>query len=90
MQALRSRQHLTDDARTFIRRLVAVAAKAGHVQENVSHAVIRNDEAITLGNVEPFDNARNLYELSGCLVAKIDVQPEPRPRSILFQSRPTP
>ena len=57
LQALGPRQHLADDARAFIGGLIAVAAQAGHVQQHVGHAVVGNDEAVTLGDIEPFDDA---------------------------------
>ena len=60
LQALRPLQHLADDARAFVGGLEAVAAQAGHVQQHVRHAVVGNDEAVALGDVEPFDDAGEL------------------------------
>ena len=57
LQALGPLQHLADDARALIGGLEAVAAQAGHVQQHVRHAVVGNDEAETLGDVEPLDDA---------------------------------
>ena len=57
LQALRPLQHLADDARAFIGGLEAVAAQAGHVQQDVRQAVVGDDEAIALGDIEPLDDA---------------------------------
>ena len=51
-----------DDPRTFIGGLVAVAAQARHVQKNVGHAVVGNDESKTLGDIEPLDDTGQLDE----------------------------
>jgi hypothetical protein len=48
---------LANDARAFLRGLESVAPQAGHMQQNVRHAIVRNDEAITLGDIEPLDDA---------------------------------
>ena len=53
-----------DHARAFIGGLVSVAAQAGHVQKNVGQPVIGNDEAITLGDVEPLDDAGHSMTLA--------------------------
>ena|SRR5579863_6937539 len=42
------------------------------MQEHVGHAVIGNDESISLGNIEPFDPAGNLDELKGGRAVLID------------------
>src|SRR3954470_10394631 len=48
LQALRAVLHLADDARALIRRLEAVTTQARDVQEHVRHAVVGNDETVTL------------------------------------------
>ena len=35
------------------------------MQKNVLHAIVRNDEAEALGDVEPLDDARDLDEVDG-------------------------
>jgi hypothetical protein len=42
--------------------LVPIATQAGHVQQHVSHAVVRDDESEPLGHIEPFDDPRNLND----------------------------
>jgi hypothetical protein len=37
--------------------LKAVAPQTGHVQKNIGHPVVGNDEAVALGDIEPFDDA---------------------------------
>ncbi len=54
------------------------------MQEDVGHAVIRHDEAVTLGNIEPFDDAGHLNDMSRRLIAEIDVGSEPRSGSFWF------
>src|SRR5262249_14927745 len=46
--------------RTFVRGLEAVATKGRHVQKNIGQTVVRNDEPITFGYIEPLDRARQL------------------------------
>ena len=74
LQAARALRRLDDDARAFMGDLVAVAAKAGDVQEHVRHAAVRHDEAEALRDVEPFDAAGDFDEVQrpfrrGLLVA---------------------
>ena len=70
LQALRPLQHLAHDARALVCGLEAVAAQAGNVQQHVRQAVIRNDEAVALGNVEPLDGAAEFDHARG-LVGEI-------------------
>ena len=58
LQSPRTVQRLDDDARALIGGLIAVAAEAGHMQQHVGPAIVGNDEAKTLGHVEPLDGAR--------------------------------
>ena len=67
LQAARPLQHLDHDARAFIGDLKAVAAQAGHVQEDVGHPVVGNDEAVALGDIEPFDDAGELDDARGLI-----------------------
>ena len=86
LQALGPRQHFAHDARAFIRRLVAVAAQAGHVQQHVGHAVVGNDEAVTLGDIKPFDNARHFDDARSSSVISTS---GPSPAPIDFVSIPS-
>ena len=65
LQAARTLQHLDHDARTLIGDLEAVAPQARHVQEDVGHAVVGNDEAVSLGDIEPLDDAGELDDARG-------------------------
>src|SRR5262249_57289215 len=58
------------DARGLIGDLEAVAPQAGHVQENVGHPVVGNNEPVALGDVEPFDDAGEFDDARG-LVADL-------------------
>ena len=51
----------------FIRRLIAVAPEHRDVQKHVRPAVVRNDEAVTLGGIEPFDDTGDFDEIGGGL-----------------------
>ena len=53
------------DACAFIGGLETVAPKHGHVQQYIGPAIVRNDEAITLRGVEPFDDAGDLDQIAG-------------------------
>src|SRR5262249_4785252 len=48
--------------RTLVSNLEAVAPQAGHVQKNVRHPVVGNDETIALRDVEPLDDAAELND----------------------------
>ena len=74
------------------RRSEAVTAQAGHVQQHVGHAVVGNDEAKSLGDVEPFDDARQLDEIGRRLVGEFSDRSwsEIGCLAFLIQSRPTP
>ena len=56
-------QRFADDARALVGGLVAVAAKAGHVQQNIGPAIVGNDEAKALADVEPLDGADDLDDI---------------------------
>src|SRR3984893_13607903 len=53
LQSLRPANRLADDAGSFISDLKPVLAQRGDVQKNVGSAVVRHDEAISLGRVKP-------------------------------------
>src|SRR5262249_41764079 len=76
LQTLGPRHHLANDARAFIGGLEAVAAQAGHVQQHVAHAVVRHDEAVSFGYIEPFDDAGDFYDLRRGLISEIDLRPK--------------
>ena len=78
LQTLWPRKHLADDARALIGGLKAVAAQAGHMQQHIRHAVVGNDEAVTLGDIEPLDDAGNFNDVRCRLVTEIDIGSEPR------------
>jgi hypothetical protein len=65
LQALGPLQHLRDDAGTFIRGLETVASKARHVKQDVCPPRVGYDEAVTLGDIEPLDDAGELDD-GGC------------------------
>ena len=48
----------------------AVTAQAGDVEKNVGRPVVRDDEAISLGSVEPLDDARDLDQADGGFLAR--------------------
>ena len=50
-----------------------VATQAGHVQEDVGHPIVGNDEAVALGDVEPLDDAGELDDAHG-LIAHLTAQ----------------
>ena len=98
LQAARALQHLDHHARAFIGDLEAVAAQARHVQENVGHPVIGNDETVALGDVEPFDDAGELDDARRLVAdlaarAAVDSQTAARPlrsNSVRRHDAPTP
>ena len=57
LQPARTVQRLDDDARAFIGGLIAIAPQARYVQQHIRPAIVGNDEAKTLGHVEPLDGA---------------------------------
>src|SRR5690606_14245147 len=60
----------TYHARSRQGRLVAIPPQTGDVKKNVSHfSAIRQDEAESLGHIEPFDGAGDLHRLRGLLIA---------------------
>src|SRR5262249_33672520 len=83
LQAARALQRLDHDPCALIGDLEAVAPQAGHVQEDVRHPVVGNDEAVTLGDVEPFDDAGELDDARRLVTdlaagAAVDAQPAAR------------
>jgi hypothetical protein len=59
---------LDQDPRSFVCGLVAVAPQAGHMEQNIGHAVVRDYEAETFGHIEPFDPAADLDKLESALL----------------------
>ena len=55
--ALGALHTLADQARSLIRRLVAIAPKHCNVQKHIRPSIVGNDEAIALRRIEPFDHA---------------------------------
>src|ERR1041385_2433886 len=47
-----------DDPCALIGGLIAVTAQAGHMQKDVRHSVVGDDEPKSLRNIEPLDDAR--------------------------------
>ncbi|MNS53869.1 hypothetical protein D3C72_866390 [compost metagenome] len=62
-----------DDARAFEDSLVTVAAQAGDVQQHILRAVIRHDEAETLGDIEPLHDAGDLGQVHGIARKVLDI-----------------
>src|SRR5262245_6280026 len=60
LQTLRPLHRLDHDSRPLMGSLESVATQAGHVQQHIGHAVVRDDEPEPLGDIEPFDHTRNL------------------------------
>src|SRR5262245_31056633 len=98
LQAARALQHLDHDACTLVCDLESVAPQTGHVQEDVGHPVVGNDEAVTLGDVEPLDDAGELDDARGLVTdlatgAAGDTQTAAGPRrsnSVRGHDAPTP
>src|SRR6185437_16194240 len=63
--ALGTLHTLADEPRSLVGRLVAVAPKHRDVKQHVRPAIVRNDEAIPLRGVEPFDDAGYFDEIGG-------------------------
>src|SRR5580704_7369315 len=69
LQAAFAPLSLGDDARAFSKGGETVASENGHVDEDVSRAVVRQDEAIAFGGVEPFDSSGDLDQPDRALAA---------------------
>ena len=63
LETARALDSLDDDSRPLIGDLVAAASETGHMEENVGHAVIGQDEAEAFGHIEPLDPAAHLDEI---------------------------
>ena len=48
-------EHLANHASAFVSCLIAVAPENGHMQKNIRHAVIWDNEAIALRGIKPLD-----------------------------------
>src|SRR5580698_1085032 len=86
LQALWPRQHFANNARAFVSSLIAIAAKAGHMQQHVGQATVWNDEAITFGNIKPFDDSSHLDDRPRRLITEIDIGSESRADCFWFDS----
>src|SRR5262245_44213907 len=85
LQAARALEHFRHHARTLVSSLETVAAQAAHVQKNIGHAVVGNDEAKALGDVEPLDRAAELDDARGLVAdfsAGSTVRFQPAARSL--------
>ena len=89
LQSLGALQHLDRHPRTFVGRLVAVAAQARHVQKYVGHPVVGNDESKTLGDIEPLDDAGQFDEIGRRLVDESLTAPGRRFAPDIFNSTPS-
>src|SRR5436190_22724586 len=67
--ALGALHALDHQPRAFIGGLIAVAPKHRDVQQHIRRAIVRNDEAISLGSIEPFDDA-GYFDKVGCGIAE--------------------
>ncbi len=67
LPAPRLLNRLDDNPRPLAGGLEAIPAQARDVEQDVGRSVVWNDEAEPLGDVEPFDPARDLYEVQGLL-----------------------
>ncbi len=76
LQSLGALQDFADDASAFARRLKAVAPQRRHMDQNVGHAIVWDNEAITLRHVEPLDLTRDLDEIESTVrgVAEIGME----------------
>src|SRR6185295_11427268 len=85
LQAAWTLQHLDHDTGALVGNLEAVAAQTGHVQEDVGHAVVGNDKAVTLRDVEPLDDAGELDDarrLIGDIRLGLTAGPQPAARHL--------
>ena len=77
-----------DYPRAFVGGLEAVAAQAGHVQQHVRHAVVGNDEAEALGDIEPLDDTGNLNEVGTRFIDELSDRSRPETCSRHFRFNP--
>ena len=71
LHALRTLQHFTLQARAFVGGLETASAEACDVKKNIRQTVVRNDEPITLGCIEPLDGPGNFKNFEPSLVHQI-------------------
>ena len=69
LQAAFAPLRLGDDARAFANGGEPVAPQHGHMDENVGLAAVRDDEAVALGDVEPFDPPGDFDEPDRAFIA---------------------
>ena len=70
-------QHLAEHTGAFISCLVAVAPEAGHVQKDIGHPIVRDDESESFCDIEPFDDASQLNEIGRRVVDEFSDRPWP-------------
>ncbi len=61
--ALWPAQRLNQNARACVSGLMAAGAHARHMQQNRARSIVRRDETIALGRIEPVDSAGHLHDL---------------------------
>ena len=75
LHPLQANGGFADDPRTFVRRLEAVATKRRDVKKNVGSTTVLGDEAVTFGNIKPFDPTCDFDEMQAfaSIVGGLDV-----------------
>ena len=63
LQPFRTAQHLANDPGPLVRRLIAASPQTGDVQQHVRMAIVRNDESVPLGCIEPLDVPGDLEDI---------------------------
>jgi len=76
LPTLRPLHRLDHDSRALMSGLESIATQAGHVQKHVGHAVVGDDEPEPLGDIEPFDHARNLDDRCRRIADQIVERPD--------------
>jgi hypothetical protein len=65
LQAPGTAKHFAVDACAFIGHLVAASAQASYMKKDVSQTVVRHDESVPFGCIEPLDCPRNFEDIDG-------------------------
>src|SRR5215469_1665724 len=84
LKSLRAGQHFAGDPRTLIGGLIAVPPQTSDVQQHIGHAVIGHNETVTLGDIEPLDDARHLDDTAGGFISEGGFGPDTRFRRFCF------
>ena len=61
-------QHLAVHARSLVSRLETTGSEARDVKKDVRQAIVRHDEAVALGCIEPLDHSSDFEDLERCVV----------------------